>query len=92
MKVGDRCQLSKRSLKPRGTIRFIGNVPSLGKFTWVGIELDEPHGNYDGSVKDKKYFECNDKYGDFVRPDEVEVGDFPVIDEFADLGGSDEEL
>jgi len=90
MKVGDRCQLHKHPLKPRGVIQYIGTVPSLGKFILIGIELDEPHGKYNGSVKEKKYFECKEKYGDFLRPDEIQVGDYPVVDEFANL--SDEEL
>ncbi|ETO00560.1 CAP-Gly domain containing protein, partial [Reticulomyxa filosa] len=90
LKVSNRCQLSKHSLKPNGTIRYIDTVPPLGKFTCVGVELDEPHGKYDCSVSGKTYFECQGKYGEFLRPDQIEVGDFPVVDEFANL--SDEEL
>jgi tubulin-folding cofactor B len=43
--------------------------------------LKEP--NY-VSVEGKQYFECSNKYGAFMRPNKVQVGDYPE-DDFSDL-------
>lgn len=54
------------STQEPGTIKFIGVAQfSLGE--WVGVELDNPLGKNDGTVKDVKYFDCKPKHGIFVR-------------------------
>jgi hypothetical protein len=40
----------------------------------------------------KKFFDAPSGYGAFVRPDKVEAGDFPPIDEFGSDLGSDDEI
>ncbi|KAJ4378666.1 hypothetical protein N0V86_005537 [Didymella sp. IMI 355093] len=81
--VGGRVRLLPESDARRGTVSYTGLVPEIpGIGAWVGVTLDEPTGKNDGSVKGKRYFECGNNCGVFVRPERCEAGDFPVLDEF----------
>ena len=53
----------------------------------MGLQLDEPVGSNDGSVKGSRKFECPANYGAFVRGANIAVGDYPERDIF----GSDDE-
>lgn len=52
----------------------------LGNGYFVGVKLDEPFGNSNGTIKGVKYFDAYDKYAIFVRPNALQIGDFPVLD------------
>jgi len=85
MVEGARCEVAvPGQLHRRATIRFSGNVHFQPGW-WVGVEYDEPSGKNDGSVGSKRYFTCQAKYGGFVKPNSLTVGDFPVEDlDFSD--------
>lgn len=85
MRVGDRCEVTLGG--KRGTVQFVGKIPTIAPGFWIGVQYDEPVGKNDGSVKGKRFFECPPMYGGFLRPDKLQVGDYPE----KDLFDSDEE-
>lgn len=48
----------------------------------MGVQLDEPTGDSNGTLGESEYFSCTEKYGLFVRPTDLKVGDYPPIDIF----------
>ncbi|SPO19806.1 related to Tubulin-specific chaperone B [Ustilago trichophora] len=92
---GARCQVDLLSgggsNKRKGSVRFVGST-SFANGIWVGVEYDEPVGKNDGSVAGERYFTCKPNFGGFVRPDKVQVGDFPADDLDLDLEDDDEEM
>ena len=66
----------------RGEVKYVGKIPELANGYWVGVELDEPTGDKNGKIGGTEYFSWGDKYGIFVRPKDMKVGDFPPIDIF----------
>ncbi|WFD24503.1 hypothetical protein MEQU1_003205 [Malassezia equina] len=80
MQPGARCIVDTGDhFERRGTIRFAGST-HFASGLWVGVELDEPVGKNDGSVQGHRYFTTRMRYGTFVRPAHVRVGDFAEED------------
>ena len=84
MKIGDRCQVRVINAPTRlGQVMYLGALAGKpGSF--VGVKYDEPLGKNDGSLDGKRYFECMQNYGGFLKPDFVTVGDFPEEDFLGD--------
>ncbi|GBE59655.1 tubulin-specific protein, putative [Babesia ovata] len=76
--LGSRCSISPADV--RGVVRYVGNVK---RDLLIGIELDEPVGDSDGSVDGVRYFTARGpSYGIFRPYEQVMVGDFPELDPF----------
>ncbi|RCI16372.1 hypothetical protein L249_2452, partial [Ophiocordyceps polyrhachis-furcata BCC 54312] len=88
IEIGRRCRVGGDDGR-RGVVRYVGDVAEIpaGRGTWVGVELDEPVGKNDGSIGRSRYWgqPSELKHGVFVRPDRVEAGDFPPLDDLADM-------
>ncbi|SAM71854.1 related to Tubulin-specific chaperone B [Ustilago bromivora] len=97
LEVGSRCIVDLLSgagggnNQRKGTVKYVGTT-KFATGTWVGVEYDEPVGKNDGSVGGERYFTCKPNFGGFVRPDKVQVGDYPADDFDLDLEDDDEEM
>lgn len=57
-------------------MRYWGPVPELGDGDWVGVDLENPVGDSDGSISGHIYFEAKPNHAIFVSPSVVTVRAF----------------
>jgi len=88
IEVGKRCRVGSDDTR-RGEVKYVGEVKEIpgGLGAWVGVRFDEPVGKNDGSIGDARYWgePSEVKHGVFVRPERVEVGDWPVLNDLEDM-------
>ncbi len=58
--------------KHKGVVRYHGRT-TQGEGVWLGVELDEPEGDCDGSYGGVAYFSCAPRCGVFVRSEDLVV-------------------
>jgi tubulin-folding cofactor B len=75
--LGKRCLVETGH---RGEVAFFGEIAGK-KGLFVGVRLDDPFGLNDGTADGKRLFEALPKCGVFVRPDKIQVGDYPKEEE-----------
>merc|ERR1712228_661028 len=70
--VGDRCFIDKKNCN--AMVHFVG-IPKFAKNPkiFIGLELDEPNGNTNGTLLGCTYFSCEDKYGLYQVPKNVSL-------------------
>lgn len=71
--VGAKCEVTVTGHPVRkGTIMYVGNT-EFKPGVWIGVKYDEPLGKNDGSVSGRRYFECPQLHGGFVKPGDVSL-------------------
>ncbi|XP_059138880.1 uncharacterized protein LOC131927176 [Physella acuta] len=68
--IGQRVEVQWKHGIYRGTVKFKG-VLSTKKGDWVGVALDHPVGDTNGMILGRRYFQCPEKCGAFVRADKI---------------------
>ncbi|KAI1329325.1 CAP Gly-rich domain-containing protein [Xylariaceae sp. FL0255] len=88
IEIGKRCRIGAEDSR-RGEVKYVGEVKEIpgALGAWVGVHLDEPVGKNDGSIGGTRYWGTESflKHGVFVRPERVEVGDWPVLNDLEDM-------
>ena len=64
LNVGDKIYIKKFDCN--GIVRFIGET-EFKSGIWYGIQLEKQKGKNNGTIKNRKYFVCKQKYGIFIK-------------------------
>ncbi|KAF9698589.1 hypothetical protein EKO04_003712 [Ascochyta lentis] len=53
-----------------GIVKYVGSI-HVAEGAWLGIDLQEPTGKNDGSVRGERYFDCPPQHGLFVKETDI---------------------
>ena len=71
----------KGGVLDKGVVKYIGfpklSSESYSNFDgcWVGVALEEPNGNHNGTFNGERFFTCESNHGIFTRADNLELGE-----------------
>lgn len=66
-KVGQRIETNTHRT---GIVKYVGPI-HVTDGAWLGIDLQEPTGKNDGSLRGERYFECPPQHGLFVKESDI---------------------
>jgi len=90
LKVGDVVLLRKRGL---GILRYKGPLHcDDSEVTWLGVELKTPDGKNDGTVQNKKYFNCPPNHGVFVQQVKRKIAPAELLSKIEKLKSENDQI
>merc|ERR1719184_163069 len=90
LKVGDVVLLRKRGL---GILRYKGPLHcDEANVTWLGVELKTADGKNDGTVQNKKYFNCAPNHGVFVQQVKRKIDPAELLSKIARLKKENDQI
>ncbi|CAG5108749.1 Oidioi.mRNA.OKI2018_I69.chr1.g3936.t1.cds [Oikopleura dioica] len=69
--VGDKIGVRHKTSMQMATMAYEGAIEGRPEDCWIGIFYVEPIGKRDGTHKGKRYFECAQNFGSFVKPSKI---------------------
>ena len=70
--IGLRVEFLHEEKLSSGRVKFKGKINGRDDL-WVGVEADDPIGYCDGRVAGVTYFTCPNRFGLFLRSDELRL-------------------
>jgi len=69
--VGEKIGVRHKSSIQMATVAYVGKLEGRPEECWIGVSYVEPIGKHDGSHAGKRYFECAQNFGSFIKPSKI---------------------